>query len=254
MFDKLMAAVGIGNARVDTMLDSDTAEAGGVLKGEIHIHGGEVSQDLDALVLDLASEAIKEVDDKKVHLPHSWATLRLSEAMTIEPGEHRTLPFELPLPLLSPLSVGRQHPKTWVATRADIAMALDPRDKDPLRILPGPVQRAVFEAMEQLGLAMISAPLELSRKNPATGCLQEFEFKPTAGSHFKHLDEAEIAFLPPSRGGEGLDLLIQRDTRATGLGSLLSEMAGTDERFTRLPLVGNETTETLRQKLESVLT
>ncbi|OBX36192.1 sporulation-control protein spo0M [Halomonas elongata] len=116
------------------------------------------------------------------------------------------------------------------------------------------MQRAVFEAMEQLGLAMISAPLELSRKNPATGCLQEFEFKPTAGSHFKHLDEAEIAFLPPSRGGEGLDLLIQRDTRATGLGSLLSEMAGTDERFTRLPLEGNETTETLRQKLESVLT
>ncbi|MCW4153378.1 sporulation protein [Halomonas sp. 18H] len=254
MFDKLMAAVGIGNARIDTMLDTDTAEAGSVLKGEIHIVGGEVSQELDALVLDLASEAIQEVDDEKVKVPHAWATLRIAEPMTIQPGEERTLPFEMTLPLLSPLSVGREHPKTWVATRADIAMAIDPRDKDPLRILPGELQRNVFEAMDQLGFTMTSAPLELSRKNPATGCLQEFEFKPTTGSRFRHLDEAEIAFLPSNQTGEGLDLLVQRDTRATGLGSLLSEMAGTDEQFTRISLAGNETTETLRKQLESVLT
>lgn len=252
MFDKLMAAVGIGSARVDTLLESATAEAGGVLKGEVHIQGGEVSQDLDALVLDLASEAIKEVDDKKVRIGHPWASVEVCGAMTIAAGEERRIPFELPLPLLSPLSVGRQHPKTWVATRADIAMALDPRDKDPLRILPGPVHRAAFEAMEALGFVMTGAPLELSRKNPATGCLQEFEFKPAPGSRFGHLDEAEIAFLPAARG-DGLDLLVQRDTRATGLGSLLSEMAGTDERFSRLPLSGRESVDELRGQLESVL-
>ncbi|XKE47078.1 sporulation protein [Halomonas organivorans] len=252
MFDKLMAAVGIGSARVDTLLESDAAEAGGLLKGEVLIKGGEVSQDLDALVLDLASEAIKEVDDKKVRIGHPWASVEVCGAMTIGPGDTRRVPFELTLPLLAPLSVGRAHPKTWVATRADIALALDPRDKDPLRILPGPVHRAAFEAMERLGFVMTGAPLELSRRNPATGCLQEFEFKPTPGSRFGHLDEAEIAFLPSSRG-DGLDLLVQRDTRATGLGSLLSEMAGTDERFYRIPLDGRETTEELRRRLESVL-
>ncbi|WP_136246892.1 sporulation protein [Halomonas borealis] len=252
MFDKLMAAVGIGSARVDTLLENDAAEAGGVLKGEVLIQGGEVSQDLDALVLDLASEAIKEIDDKKVRIGHAWASTRVCGAMTIEAGEQKRIPFELTLPLLSPLSVGRQHPKTWVATHADIAMALDPRDKDPLRIRPGPVHRAAFEAMEQLGFVMTGAPLELSRKNPATGCLQEFEFKPTPGSRFGHLDEAELAFLPSS-GGNGLDLLVQRDTRATRLGSLLSEMAGTDERFYRITLDGSESVEALRGRLESVL-
>ncbi|ATJ82525.1 sporulation protein [Halomonas beimenensis] len=252
MFDKLMAAVGIGSARVDTLLESDAAEAGGLLKGEVLIKGGEVSQDLDALVLDLASEAIKEVDDKRVRIGHPWASVEVCGAMSIGPGDTRRVPFEVTLPLLSPLSVGRSHPKTWVATRADIAMALDPRDKDPLRILPGPVHRAAFEAMERLGFVMTGAPLELSRRNPATGCLQEFEFKPAPGSRFGHLDEAEIAFLPSSRGA-GLDLLVQRDTRATGLGSLLSEMAGTDERFYRLPLGGHETAEELRRQLESVL-
>lgn len=252
MFDKLMAAVGIGSARVDTLLERDAAEAGGVLKGEVLIKGGEVSQDLDALVLDLASEAIKEVDDKKVRIGHAWASTEVCGAMTIGPGEEHRVPFEVRLPLLSPLSVGRQHPKTWVATRADIAMALDPRDKDPLRILPGTVHRATFEAMERLGFVMTGAPLELSRKNPATGCLQEFEFKPSPGSRFGHLDEAEIAFLPASRGA-GLDLLVQRDTRATGLGSLLSEMAGTDERFYRIPLNGQESAEQLQCQLEDVL-
>lgn len=138
-----------------------------------------------------------------------------------------------------------------MATRADVAMALDPRDKDPLRILPGPIHRAAFEAMERLGFVMTGAPLELSRKNPATGCLQEFEFKPSPGSRFGHLDEAEIAFLPSAGGG--LDLLVQRDTRATGLGSLLSEMAGTDERFYRISLAGDEGAETLQARLESVL-
>lgn len=252
MFDKLMAAIGIGSARVDTLLERDTAEAGGVLEGEVLIQGGEVSQDLDALVLDLASEAIKEVDDKKVRIGHAWASTRVCGPLTIGPGEERRIPFALTLPTLSPLSVGRQHPKTWVATRADIAMALDPRDKDPLRILPGPVQRAAFEAMERLGFVMTEAPLELSRKHPATGCLQEFEFKPGPGSRFGHLDEAEIAFLPASRG-EGLDLLVQRDTRATGLGSLLSEMAGTDERFYRITLTGRETAEQLHDQLQAVL-
>lgn len=71
------------------------------------------------------------------------------------------------------------------------------------------------------------------------------------GGRFDHLDEAEIAFLPSSGGV--LDMLIPRNTRARGLGSLLSEMAGTDEQLHRLTLEGHETRDEIQQHLAATL-
>ncbi|WP_243836339.1 sporulation protein [Modicisalibacter xianhensis] len=102
-----------------------------------------------------------------------------------------------------------------------------------------------------MGFQLKEAALKPSRRNAATGCVQEFEFKPRSGSEFQHLDEAELAFLPSSNGG--LDLLIQRDTKARGLGSMLSEMAGTDESHYLLTLRGNETADELQKALSDVL-
>ncbi len=251
MLKKVMAAVGIGNTQVDTLLDDDTVTAGGTLEGEIVIQGGEVAQDLDALVLDLGSMAVQEVDDEEVRVPKTWASMRIAEPMTIEPGEQKTLAFNLTVPLLAPLSVGRKHPQSWVATRADIAMAIDPRDTDPLHVMPGKSHQAVFDAMEAMGFRLEESELGVSRLNPETGCVQEFEFKPAPGSAFSHLDEAEIAFLP-SQGG-AIDLLIQRDTKARSLGSLIAELAGTDEQHYRATLAGGESAEQVQELLSRAL-
>lgn len=251
MLDRVFAAVGIGAARVDTLLETDSLRAGERLVGKVVVQGGKVDQAIDGLVLELSSEVIREIDDKKVRVPHAWARLGISEAMTVKAGETREVAFDFEVPLAAPLAVGRQQPKTWVATRADISMALDPRDQDPLRILPSALHEAVFEAMQALGFQLLDAPLEASRRNPQMGCVQEFEFRPQRGGRFAHLDEAEIAFLPSSQGV--LDMLIQRDTKARGLGSLLSEMAGTDEQLHRLTLEGHESSRELEGHLAQLL-
>jgi len=49
MFDKVMAAVGIGNAQVDTRLASGVIRSGESLEGEIHILGGKVAQEISGL-------------------------------------------------------------------------------------------------------------------------------------------------------------------------------------------------------------
>lgn len=251
MFDKVMAAVGIGNAQVDTRLACSAIRSGKTLEGEIHIRGGNVPQDISGLVLDLISEVIKEVDDKKIRVPHTWARLALTDPMTVAAGESRVIQFSMEVPLLSPLSIGRQQPKTWVSTRADIDMDIDPRDRDPLEIRPGALHERLFNAMKALGFRLNGAPLEATRRNPATGCIQEFEFKPARGGRFSHLDEAELAFLPSQTGA--LDLLIQRDTKARGLGSMLAEMSGSDEKFYRATLQGSESQGQLENLLSQAL-
>lgn len=251
MFDKVMAAIGIGNAQVDTRLASSVIRSGETLEGEIHIQGGKVSQEISGLVLDLISEVIKEVDDKKIRVPHTWARLALTDPMTVAADESHVVKFSMEIPLLSPLSVGRQQPKTWVATRADIDKAVDPRDRDPLEIRPGALHEKLINALKALGFHLNGAPLEASRRNPTTGCIQEFEFKPSRGSRFGHLDEAELAFLPSQEGV--LDLLIQRDTKARGLGSMLAEMSGSDEKFYRISLSGNESQDQLETMLGQAL-
>ncbi|MBZ9574504.1 sporulation protein [Modicisalibacter sp. MOD 31.J] len=251
MIGSLMASIGIGSATIDTILETGEIKAGAILRGNIVIRGGKVSQEIDALMLDLTSEVTEEIDDKELKVPHCWASIRVSDPLTIEPDETRRISFEMPVPVLSPLSVGRHHPKTWVATRADIEKAIDPRDRDGLRILPGDLHNAVFAAMESLGFRLTEAPLEPSRLNTSTGCLQEFEFKPTHECRLRHLEEVEMAFLPSTQGE--MDLLIQRDTKARGLGSLLSEMAGTDESYAKLALLGNESVDAIQEVLEEAL-
>lgn len=251
MLDRVFAAVGIGAARVDTLLETDSLRAGERVVGKVVIQGGKVDQEIDALVLELSSEVIREVGDNKVRVPHAWARINISQAMTAKAGETREIPFDFEVPLAAPLAVGRQQPKTWVATRADVSNALDPRDQDPLRILPSALHDAVFDAMQALGFQLLNAPLEASHRNPQMGCVQEFEFRPQRGGRFSHLEEVEIAFLPSSQGV--LDMLIQRDTKARGMGSLLSEMAGTDEQMYHMTLEGRETSGQLEQLLTKVL-
>jgi sporulation-control protein len=56
--------------------------------------------------------------------------------------------------------------------------------------------------------------------------VQEFEFKPVSGPFRGKLDELEIVVFPLE---EEAEVFVEIDRKARGLGSYLSEMAGTDE-------------------------
>ncbi|MEF1229208.1 sporulation protein, partial [Vibrio fortis] len=47
MFKKLKASLGIGAAKVDTVLDNIEVFQGGELSGNVHILGGDVEQQID---------------------------------------------------------------------------------------------------------------------------------------------------------------------------------------------------------------
>ena len=48
MFQKFLASVGIGNAKVDTVLEKDEYIVGEEILGKVHITGGSVSNKLKA--------------------------------------------------------------------------------------------------------------------------------------------------------------------------------------------------------------
>ena len=56
-FKKLLASVGIGQAKVDTILFDEVVEPGGILTGEIQIQGGQVDQEIDKIDLCLRTRA-----------------------------------------------------------------------------------------------------------------------------------------------------------------------------------------------------
>ena len=63
MFKKLKASLGIGAAKVDTVLDNIEVFQGGELSGNVHIVGGDVEQQIDLINLVLNTEVKVETED-----------------------------------------------------------------------------------------------------------------------------------------------------------------------------------------------
>jgi len=152
----------------------------------------------------------------------------------IKENETKELPFSFRLPLETPLSMGRT--KVWVNTGLDIKSAVDPTDKDYLSVVPNPVMDGIFNAVSELGFRLREAeceqaPRHLRRNLPY---VQEFEFVPVSGPFRGRLDELELVFYPNNENE--IEVMMQVDRRARGLGSFLSEAMGMDETFVRMTI------------------
>lgn len=202
MLKKLFAKMGIGAASVDAVLTTDQFHPGGTVSGQINIKGGEVSQDISAIILKLMTIAKREGEDIDLNLSHAIAEYRVSEPFTLEPGETITRPFSFDLHPETPitvLNVANNRCKVWLETSLDIGMALDPKDRDYLNIHPSPVVAHFIEAMEQGGFKMVKADVEKGflkghSFQSRSGCYQEMEFKPS-GFGFIKIKEVELSFI-----------------------------------------------------------
>jgi len=63
MFGQLKASLGIGAAKVDTILNSISYVQGDTLQGSVNIYGGDVDQQVDAINLKLCTEVKVESED-----------------------------------------------------------------------------------------------------------------------------------------------------------------------------------------------
>lgn len=249
-FNKVFASVGIGAAKVDTKLERDTVSPGEEIRGVVEIQGGNVEQAIDAIYLTLNTSYIVEKDDKKFHQTGQIDKFKLAEAFTIRPNEKRQIPISFRLPSDTPLTLGRT--KVWVATGLDVKNAIDPTDKDYLRVVPNPLMESVLSAISDLGFRLREAeceqaPYRLRRRLPF---VQEFEFVPVSGAYRGRLDELELVFFPNS--STDMEIMMQVDRRARGLGGLFAEALEMDETNVRLTVSTTDIPH-MRQKLQHVI-
>ncbi|MFD2445699.1 sporulation protein [Bacillus sp. CGMCC 1.16607] len=249
-FNKVFASVGIGSAKVNTKLESDTLTAGDQVKGVVEIQGGNIEQKVDGIYLALHTTYVKESDDKKYTVSAQIDRFPLAESFTIQPNERKEIPFAFQLPSDTPISLGRT--KIWVSTGLDIKNAVDPSDKDYIKVLPNRLMSSVFQAVEDLGFRMREADCQQAshRLRKRLPFVQEFEFVPTSGPFRGKLDELELVFFAHSN--DQMDIYMQVDRRARGLGGFLSEALEMDETNVKMT-VSTSDIPNLRSKLQSVI-
>lgn len=249
-FDKVFASVGIGSATVDTRLERDTYAPGELVKGVVEIRGGKIEQQIDDIYLSLNTTYLKESDDKKYHVTATIDRFRITSPFVIGKNDRKEIPFSFQLPYDTPLTIGRT--KLWVTTGLDIKNAVDPGDKDDLKVVPDRLMTAVFNAIENLGFRLREADCEEAsyHMRGRFPFVQEFEYVPTSGPFRGKLDELELVFRPTANGVT--ELLFQVDRRARGLSGLFAEAAGMDETNVRLTVSASDIPN-LQQQIQSII-
>lgn len=250
-FNKVLASVGIGSAMVDTRLEKNTFFPGELVKGIVVVKGGNIDQSIDEIELSLNTSYLKERDDHKYTVTACIERFRITEPFTVYKNETKEIPFTFHMPYDIPLSLGKS--KVWVTTGLAIRNAVDPTDKDYINIAPTPLVSAVLKSIEQLGFWLREveceeAPHRLRRRFPF---VQEFEFVPHGGPFQGRLDELEM-IVYPSSDADQIELLLQVDRRARGLGGVLAEALDIDETYVRLT-VSNLDIPYLTQKLQNII-
>lgn len=231
--NRMLASVGIGAAMVDTILDKDTYSPGEDITGKIKIEGGKVDQTIDHITLYVMTEYYREVDDKKVRETAAIENKTVTSTLVVKAGSSQEIPFSLKLPFDAPFTLG--HTPVWIKTGLDIQMAVDPTDKDQIRVEPDAETSAIFEAIEQLGFRLRkaycgTAPRYMRRRLPF---LQEFEYVPASGAYAGKLDELEVILVPQT---DSVDLFLEIDKKGKGLFGMLSEAIDLDETKVRMSL------------------
>jgi sporulation-control protein len=126
----------------------------------------------------------------------------------------------------------------WLRSGLDVPWAIDPSDTDRLDVYPTNAQANVVEAMHQLGFRLYKVDIDSRSSWFGRKWVQEFEFRPVSRGQLRY-DEVEIVF--EAMRGSTVELLMQLDRSARGLGGLLMEMSGTDESWVRATIDASTT-------------
>lgn len=244
MFRSLLAAAGIGGARVDTQIVTPRLAPGEPFEARIVLTGGKADQTIEGLGLKLCTEVEVEGDNGEYTTTHALAWWPLEQRLELRAGETLTLPLNTWLPAETPLTAlpcADNRSRVWLQTDLAIANALDASDRDALRVEPTWAMHCVIEAMQQLGFRLASADVEAGYLqtplgSSQSGCYQELEFRPAG---FGGIAEVEISFLP---GPDTTHVLVEIDRR----------FRGDSYRFASLPHAGL-TVDAARRQLAALV-
>lgn len=222
MFKKILASVGIGAAKVDTILQTEHLLPGQTFNAEIFIKGGDVDQELSGLELALMTKAKVETQDGSHFRNQVIQQWKISDKTTIHPDQEIRIPFSAQLHPETPITelpVGMNQSVVWIATGLSIDLAIDASDKDPLYIYPNEAVKHCMQVMEMSGYRMVKADVEkgfLSAPgfSSQSGIYQELEYRPNNHSLFG-VKEVELSFIPEA---DRTHVLIELDRAFRGDG------------------------------------
>ncbi|WP_168413027.1 sporulation protein [Bacillus salacetis] len=199
LFNKVVASLGIGSARVDTKLKNSYIQQGEMLEGVIEVKGGSSDQRVDAIYLKLMSMYGHKGSDRLS--PGVVMTHKLNEPLTISKGQRMDIPFSFQVPLYTPVTMvdpetQKNVPQVWIETGMDIKNAVDPKDRDELSVDPSPVHEILIDAIKVIGFKFQQmesqrTPAWVKTKRPF---VQQYEFRPVH-KYSRLLDELEIYIL-----------------------------------------------------------
>ncbi|OEF26049.1 sporulation protein [Vibrio rumoiensis] len=250
-FKKTLASLGIGSARVDTILKQDVVYPGQSVAVDVHVYGGSTKQSIDNIHLKLCcryrAERLnkdgREMAGQKIAKTHVLAKWSLPETFDIEPQQDRVFPVVLDVPWNTPITLGDS--KVWLETSLDIALAADPTDKDEITVRPDPLEDGIFSALEEAGLRIRQVECE-AVKGFELPFVQEFEFVPVHGDFHGRWRELEVVTY---RTQDDLKIWFEVDRQKKGMGGMLSNLIGSNKLKRELVLLHDEDPHTAGRKV-----
>lgn len=196
MFKKMLSKVGVGGAKVDTLLKDLPVVRGGVLHGEIQIEGGKVEQLVEQVYLELTTSYTYEDEEGAVrNASVILHRMNIAESFELFPRELKTYPFALDVPLVTPITVGK--PMTYLRTGLDVKGSVDPKDHDPVAVAPEPATEKLLQAIEALGFVHeLDSGDCIDMENPSgVPYVQHFDYR-AQGEMARRIRELEVLVMP----------------------------------------------------------
>lgn len=246
VFNKVLASIGIGSAKVDTKLEKNQYKLGETVSGVIEITGGAVEQEISEIYLTLHTNYKMERDD---HTYYKDATIQhylINQSFTLSANEEKEVPFSFQLPYETPLTYGKS--KVWIKTGMDIKNALDPKDEDYIQVVGNPLVQNTLTAIQELGFQLREVECEETpfHFHASSTYLQEFEFVPVRGVYRGKFKEVEFVFFVKDENA--LQLVIEMDRKARGLGILFGDI----EKKVKI-YITNHDVNNIKEKIDEVL-
>ena len=215
VFKKMLRALGVSGATVDTVLRSPECRPGGQLHGQVQLAAGDGPVEIEHIALDLVTRVEVEHGDHEANQLTAFHRIQVAGPMTLQPGSRQSVPFQFQLPWETPVThvygQALRGMATGLRTELSIARALDKGDLDPVIVHPLPAQELILEAFSRLGFRFKGADLEAGRLRGVQQTLpfyQEIEFFPP--QHARSINEVELTFVA---GPHAMDVILEIDKR-----------------------------------------
>jgi len=200
---RILSSIGIGAATVDTVLPTPELHPGDTVRVDVELTGGDAAQEIEGI--DFVLEARVESGGE-----HVLAETEVERSVSLSPGEERTIPVDVDVPLWTPVST--DGVSVWLETRLEIDWARDPTDEDEVDVVPDAFVSALFDAIDDLGFALRGTDVVEVPHVEDRPIAQRFHFEPADGQYESELDALEVTVMPRA---DDLRLFVEFDRAGT---------------------------------------